>query len=166
MKPTFRILIVEDDRTSVELVKEALNEDEGLSYSLSTASNGDEALRILRMAPEKPNLVFLDLNLPKKSGLEVLKEIKSDRSLQVIPVVILTNSRSQDDVLKAYGHYCNAYIRKPLGFGKLVVMIKATCAFWFETATLPDVEPLVTLVPPRSTVPPRVRQSGTRFSKP
>lgn len=160
MKPTFRILIVEDDRTSVELVKEALNEDSKISYSLSSASDGDSALRFLRGATEKPNLVFLDLNLPKKTGLEVLKELKQDSLLRAIPVIILTNSRSQDDVLRAYGHYCNAYIRKPLGFEKLVAVIKATSVFWFEVATLPDLnQPLPTSAAPRA------RQSGTRFSK-
>jgi len=136
----FQILLVEDDNTAVELVREALK-DSGIIHDLTVASDGEAALLHTKMSPQKPHLIFLDLNLPKKSGLEVLKELKRTSGLSHIPVIMLTNSRSQDDVARAYGHHCNAYVRKPLGFDMLVDTIKATGRFWLDIATLPEKAP-------------------------
>lgn len=141
-----RIQLVEDDATSVELIKEALKEAQ-VPHNLTVHSDGEAALDDLKRNPVKPHIIMLDLNLPKKSGLDVLKAIKKNKALKAIPVIILTNSKSQDDVVKAYSNYCNAYIRKPFGFDKLVEAIKATRAFWFETATLPE-DPQRTSKPP------------------
>ncbi len=140
------ILLVEDSYQDALLVREALR-DTGLEHKLITATNGEEALQILYSAEYRPNIVFLDLNLPKMSGLEVLKEMKRDSGLRPIPVIILTNSMSEDDVVMAYANHCNAYVRKPLGFDKLITSLNFICQFWFNTATLP-------------------RHRGTNFSSP
>lgn len=137
-----RILLVEDSPQEALLVKEALR-DTGLEHTLVTTSNGEEALKILYSAEYRPNIVFLDLNLPKMSGLEVLKEMKRDSGLRLIPVIILTNSMSEDDVVQAYSNHCNAYVRKPLGFESLMANLSYICQFWFGTATLPQHSPKV-----------------------
>lgn len=147
MNSIIEILLVEDDHLSVELAREALK-DSGIPHNLTVVSDGETAIHYVRKA--KPQFILLDLNLPKKNGLEVLKEIKSDPNLRWIPTIMLTNSRSQEDVLKAYHNYCNAYVRKPLGFDMLVETIKATGKFWFDIATLPE-EPSL---PPPSSNPP------------
>ena len=130
------ILLVEDSQQDALLVKEALL-DTGLSHNLRTASNGEDALQILYSTEYRPNIVLLDLNLPKMSGLEVLKEMKRDSGLRPIPVIILTNSMSEDDVIRAYASHCNAYVRKPLGFDNLMANLSCICQFWINTATLP-----------------------------
>ena len=134
--PEVNILLVEDSHQDAMLIKEALF-DTGIGHSLQTATNGEDALQILYSAEFRPNIVFLDLNLPKMSGMEVLKEMKRDSGLRPIPVIILTNSMSEDDVIMAYANHCNAYVRKPLGFDKLLTTLNFICRFWFDTATLP-----------------------------
>jgi len=134
---TLKILLVEDETATVELLKEALKEA-NLDYDLEVRSNGEGALEYLRSETLLPQLLLLDLNLPGKSGLEVLKEIKDSRELRALPVIIFTNSRSQDDVVRAYASHVNAYIRKPMGFNALIEVIKITGKFWFEVASLPD----------------------------
>lgn len=129
-----KILLVEDDATAVELIREALS-DSTFDHELAVASDGEEALAMLQA--EMPNLVLLDLNLPKRSGLEVLQVIRQDTSLKALPVIVLTNSKAQEDVLAAYSFHANAYVRKPLGFENLVKVVNATGEFWFEVATLP-----------------------------
>jgi two-component system, chemotaxis family, response regulator Rcp1 len=136
------ILLVEDNRTDAELIAEALK-DSQIQHHLELASDGEQAMEYLYREDYKPHLVLLDLNLPKKSGLEVLKEIRRDPFLRPTPVIILTNSRSQDDVVRSYSSFCNAYIRKPLGFEGLLATIRSTGRFWFGTATLPGLtEPM------------------------
>jgi chemotaxis family two-component system response regulator Rcp1 len=130
------ILLVEDSHQDALLIREALR-DTGLEHKLTTATDGEGALQILYSAEYRPNIVFLDLNLPKISGLEVLKEMKRDSGLRSIPVIILTNSMSEDDVVTAYANHCNAYVRKPLGFERLMTSLNHICQFWFDTATLP-----------------------------
>jgi CheY-like chemotaxis protein len=130
------ILLVEDNRTDAELIVEALK-DSKLKYLLELASDGEKALECLYRENYRPHIVLLDLNLPKKSGIEVLTEIRRDPYLRSIPVIILTNSKSQEDVVRAYENYCNAYIRKPLGFDGLLSMLRITERFWFGIATLP-----------------------------
>jgi len=130
------ILLVEDNPHDAILVREALM-DSAIAHSLTVASDGDRALQILYSAEVRPHLILLDINLPKKSGIEVLKEIKRDRALCLIPVIMLTNSRSEDDVVKSYGYHCNAYVRKPLGFEGLLEVLSIIMSFWFTYATLP-----------------------------
>lgn len=130
------ILLVEDNSRDATLVQEALK-DASICHKLLIASDGEEALLVLQAAEFRPHIILLDLNLPKKSGLELLKEIKKDSSLRPIPVIVLTNSNSEDDVVLAYASYCNAYVRKPLGFDGLLETVKNLGQFWFHTAKLP-----------------------------
>lgn len=135
------ILLVEDNRTDAELIAEALK-DSGLSHRLDIITDGAEALRVLKKETDKPHLILLDLNLPRKSGLEVLRVMKRSPKLSLIPVVILTNSKSKDDVAKCYRAHCNAYIRKPIGFDALLATIESTIRFWLRTATLANEPPI------------------------
>ncbi len=110
---------------------------------LNVAEDGVEAIEYLRFKQQKgieylPNLIILDLNLPRKSGQEVLEEIKSDKVLKKIPVVILTTSKAQEDILKAYTLHANCFITKPLDFNKFKNMIKTVIEFWLEVTTLPN----------------------------
>lgn len=130
------ILLVEDNRVDADLVTEALK-DAGILHRLDIVSDGEAALRNLRTRETLPDLVLLDLNLPKLHGIEVLKAIKTDPVLRVIPVIVLTNSTSPDDVAACYSHYANAYIRKPIGFDGLTTMISIAGQFWFKTVVLP-----------------------------
>jgi len=133
-----RILLVEDTASDAELIKEAFR-DSPIPYRLDLATNGEDALQLLRALEEKPHLVLLDLNLPRKNGLEVLREIRRDPDplLMTVPVIILTNSKSRKDVLRAYTHGCNAYIHKPISFDGLVSTLQTTGQFWFNCATVP-----------------------------
>jgi chemotaxis family two-component system response regulator Rcp1 len=136
MSDELHILLIEDSKTDIELISEALK-DISQSYVLETATDGETGLAVLFSNEIRPNLILLDLNLPKKSGLEVLKEIKRDASLRIIPVVILTNSRSEDDIVVAYASHCNAYVRKRLGFENLLESVLQITNFWFKCAALP-----------------------------
>ena len=154
------ILLVEDSRVDAELIVEALK-DAGIPHRLDLVYNGEEALRNLRTREVRPDIVLLDLNLPKVPGIEVLKAIKQDPNLRVIPVIILTNSTSPDDVTRCYSHFANAYIRKPIGFDGLTATISITGQFWFQTACLPQSYisvPRVSVPPPAS---PKRKNSGT-----
>lgn len=131
------ILLVEDNQTDVELITEALK-DSMEDFALTVASNGEDALDELRGPSPLPQLILLDLNLPKLGGLDVLDEIKSDPALRAIPVIILTNSRAETDVFRAYQGHANAYVRKPLGFDALCEAISTAGKFWFEVVTLPE----------------------------
>lgn len=149
MSTYLQILLVEDEMSTIELLREALSEGER-EFDLRVCTDGEEALKQLEWNTIKPHVILLDLNLPGKSGLDVLREIKSNDSIRHIPVIILTNSRSPNDVLKAYAAQCNAYIRKPMGFEALLDVVEATGKFWFEVATLPEEESTLHLpsVPP------------------
>ncbi len=135
------ILLVEDSPTDVLLAREAL-EYSKIVNNLHVASDGVEAIAFLRRegtfkdAP-KPGLILLDLNLPKKDGREVLAEIKNDEKLKRIPVVVLTTSKSEADILKAYGLYANCYIVKPVDFEKFAEVVRNIENFWFSVVTLP-----------------------------
>jgi two-component system, chemotaxis family, response regulator Rcp1 len=140
IKPV-EILLVEDSPTDALLTKEALELSKVCNH-LHLVVDGVEALEFLRQlgkhagAP-RPDLILLDLNLPKKDGREVLKEIKSDEQLRLIPVVILTTSAHEADVVKAYGLHANCYIVKPLDFGKFAEVVNNIENFWFAIVTLP-----------------------------
>jgi len=134
MEHTIHILLVEDSVVDAELITEAFK-DAGLRHQITTVHDGEKALSFVKM--KKPDLILLDLNIPKKNGLEVLKELKSHEKLKIIPVIVLTNSSSKDDIIKAYKSYCNAYIRKPIGFEQIIESIKNIDDFWVKLVNLP-----------------------------
>ena len=136
------ILLVEDNPADVRLTQEALKE--GKVYNnLHWAKDGVEALEFLRRqgrfadAP-RPHIILLDLNLPKKDGREVLSEIKQDDSLKRIPVVILTTSKAEEDVLRSYNLHANCYVTKPVDLDKFIVVVKSIDMFWLTVVTLPN----------------------------
>jgi chemotaxis family two-component system response regulator Rcp1 len=135
------ILLVEDNPGDVRLTKEALKE--GKVYSnLHTVKDGVEAMEFLRRegkykdAP-RPDIILLDLNLPRKDGREVLEEIKSDELLKRIPVVVLTTSKAEEDVLRTYNLHANCYVTKPVDLEKFMVVVKSIDVFWLTVVTLP-----------------------------
>jgi len=135
------ILLVEDNPGDERLTREALKE--GKVYSnLHWAKDGVEAMEFLRRTGRfanaiRPDIILLDLNLPKKDGREVLEEIKSDPQLKCIPVVILTTSKAEEDVLKTYGLHANCYVTKPVDLDKFITVVKSIDAFWLSVVTLP-----------------------------
>jgi chemotaxis family two-component system response regulator Rcp1 len=136
------ILLVEDNQGDVRLIQEALHEGK-VRNSLSVVRDGAEALDYLRKQGQykksaRPCLVLLDLNLPKKNGFEVLKEIKADENLKRIPIVVLTTSQSEQDILKSYDLNANAYVSKPVDFHDFLSAVKAIEDFWLEIVKLPD----------------------------
>ncbi|HEV2122882.1 MAG TPA: response regulator [Chloroflexota bacterium] len=135
------ILLVEDSPPDVDLTKEAL-EDAKVSNNLSVVSDGVEALAFLRREGEfadapHPDLILLDLNLPKKDGREVLAEIKADPRLRLIPVVVLTTSEAEQDILKSYSLHANCYITKPVDLDRFVTVVKSIEDFWLAIVKLP-----------------------------
>lgn len=135
------ILLVEDNPGDIDLTKEALEESKVLS-NLHLASDGTEAMAFLRKQGEHsgavhPDLILLDLNLPKMGGCEVLAEIKNDPALQRIPVVVLTTSQAEQDVLKAYNLHANCYITKPVDLMQFSLAVRSVEDFWFSIVKLP-----------------------------
>jgi CheY-like chemotaxis protein len=135
------ILLVEDDPGDVLMTKEALAESKVLNH-LSVVSNGEEALRYLRQEGEhadavRPDLVLLDLNLPRVDGREVLAQVKADERLRTIPVVILTTSEAEEDVLRSYQLHANAYVTKPVDFESFVDVIRQVDDFFISVVRLP-----------------------------
>jgi two-component system, chemotaxis family, response regulator Rcp1 len=134
------ILLVEDSPTDVLLAKEALDYSR-LANNLHNVPDGVEALAFLRKQGKyqnvpRPGLILLDLNLPRKDGREVLAEIKNDETLKRIPVVVLTTSKNEADIHKAYGLHANCYIVKPVDFEKFAEVLKNIENFWFTIVTL------------------------------
>jgi chemotaxis family two-component system response regulator Rcp1 len=135
------LLLVEDNPGDVRLTQEALREGKVRNH-LHVAADGVEALAYLRregqyaQAPQ-PDLILLDLNLPKKSGPEVLAEIKADPVLKRIPVVILTVSKAEEDVLKSYNLHANCYITKPVDLDQFLEVVKSIEDFWLTVVVLP-----------------------------
>jgi CheY-like chemotaxis protein len=135
------ILLVEDNPDDVDLTVEAFKEN-GTHSRLHVVEDGVEALAFLRRqgpyseAP-RPNLVLLDLNLPRKSGYEVLKEIKEDPTLRHIPVVVLTTSSAENDVLLSYELAANCFITKPVELDAFLAVVRSVDRFWRDIATLP-----------------------------
>ena len=135
-------MLVEDSPTDVLLAQEALEEAKVLN-TLHVVSDGVEAMQYLRReAPfqdaTRPDLVLLDLNLPRKDGREVLAEIKADAKLKTIPVVVLTTSKAEEDILRAYGLHANCYVAKPVDFDRFALVVKAIENFWFTVVSLPQ----------------------------
>ena len=135
------ILLVEDNPGDVRLTREALKE--GKVYSnLHTVKDGVEAMEFLRKQGKykdvpRPDIILLDLNLPRKDGREVLEEIKSDDLLKRIPVVVLTTSKAEEDVLRTYNLHANCYVTKPVDLEKFMVVVKTIDVFWLTVVTLP-----------------------------
>jgi chemotaxis family two-component system response regulator Rcp1 len=136
------ILLIEDSNTDILMTQEALYEA-GLPNHLNIVEDGVKALDFLRQngpyaqAP-RPDLILLDLNLPRKNGHELLAEIKNDPHLQQIPVVVLTTSSAEEDIMKAYDLHANCYVVKPLDFTSFVEVIRSIRHFWFTVVTLPS----------------------------
>ena len=139
--PPVEILLVEDNPGDFRLTQEALHE--GKVYNnLHWAKDGVDALDFLKRrgkhanAP-RPDIILLDLNLPKKDGREVLSEIKQDDDLKAIPVVILTTSQAEEDVLRSYDLHANCYVTKPVDLEKFIVVVQSIDRFWLTVVTLP-----------------------------
>ncbi len=135
------ILLVEDSPSDTELTVEALHEGK-ISNHLSIASDGVQAMAFLRREGEyanapRPDLILLDLNLPRKDGREVLGELKADPDLRTIPVVVLTTSRADEDIVRAYSLYANCYITKPVDFKQFLEVVKQIEDFWLSIVKLP-----------------------------
>ncbi|MFB3889527.1 MAG: response regulator [Candidatus Bathyarchaeia archaeon] len=138
------ILLVEDNPGDVRLTKEALRDAKVLN-EVYVARDGVEAMDFLHKANSfskvpSPDLILLDLNLPRKDGREVLAEIKEDPTLKRIPVVILTTSKAEDDVFKTYNLHANAYITKPVDLNRFIEIMQTLKEFWFEIVSLPSKE--------------------------
>jgi CheY-like chemotaxis protein len=138
------ILLVEDNPGDYRLTKEALKE--GKVYNnLHWSQDGVDAIEFLKRrgkhaAAPRPDIILLDLNLPKKDGREVLSEIKGDEDLRAIPVVILTTSKAEEDVLKSYDLHANCYVTKPVDLDKFIVVVQSIDRFWLTVVTLPPVK--------------------------
>jgi CheY-like chemotaxis protein len=136
-----RILLVEDNPADVRLTREMLRESK-VRNDLVVASDAEEAERILGLgrdpatADARPDLVLLDLNLPGKSGHELLEEIKTDAELRRIPVVVLTSSEAEEDIQKSYDRYANAYVTKPVDLDGISRVVRAIDDFWLQVVRL------------------------------
>ncbi|WP_028583115.1 response regulator [Desulfogranum mediterraneum] len=135
------ILLVEDNPGDVRLTVEGLKEGK-VKNNLHVVADGVEALAFLRKEGQygdaiRPDLILLDLNLPKKDGREVLTEIKSDPDLAHIPVVVLTTSKAEQDILKAYSLHANCYITKPVDLDQFISVVESIEDFWFTIVKLP-----------------------------
>ena len=135
-------MLVEDNPGDVRLTEEALKEGKVINR-LSVVPDGVEAIEYLRKRGDyasaaTPDLVLLDLNLPKKDGREVLAEVKQDPDLRKIPVVVLTTSRDEQDILKSYDLHANCYITKPVDFEQFIRVVRAIEDFWLSVVKLPS----------------------------
>lgn len=135
------ILLVEDNPADVNMMRETLEESE-VAATLHVVSDGEEAMAFLHRQGEfaaapRPDLVLLDIGLPKKNGLEVLAEIKGDPALRRIPVIMLTTSKAEEDILRSYDLHANSYITKPVHLDGFLQMVRLIKEFWFGTVKLP-----------------------------
>jgi len=138
---SIEVLLVEDDPGDVVLIQEAF-EDNKVRNRLHCVSDGVDALRFLRRQDEfadapRPDLILLDLNLPRKDGREVLAEVKTDEQLQQIPVVVLTTSKLEEDVLRSYKLHANAYVTKPVDFDRFIEVVRQIDEFFVTVVKLP-----------------------------
>lgn len=135
------VLLVEDNPGDVRLTREALKEGK-VCNNLSVVPDGVEALAFLRRegpyaGSPRPDVILLDLNLPRKDGREVLEEVKSDPALRSIPVVVLTSSEAERDIARAYALHANCYITKPVDLDQFITVVKSIEDFWFSIVKLP-----------------------------
>ncbi len=136
-----QILLVEDNPGDVRLTKEALKEAK-VRNTLHVAMDGEEAIAFLKREGKyagavRPDVIMLDLNLPKKGGLEVLRDIKADEALKRIPVVIVTTSSAEQDIVRSYNLHANCYVTKPVDLGQFLEVVKAIDSFWLTIVKLP-----------------------------
>ncbi len=139
--PVVEILMVEDNPADVVLVREALRES-AVANVLHVLPDGVQAMQYLRRQGEharanRPALILLDLNMPRMDGREVLRQIKEDPELRRIPVVVMSSSSADEDVLRSYDSHANSYVRKPLGFGEFRDVVRKIEGFWLSAAELP-----------------------------
>jgi len=139
---TIDVLLVEDDPGDVLLIQEAFA-DNKVRNRLHCVADGEEAIDFLRGGGEwqgapRPDLILLDLNLPRKDGREVLAEIKADEALQSIPVVVLTTSKAEEDVLRSYRLHANAYVTKPVDFDRFIEIVRQIDEFFVTVVKLPS----------------------------
>ncbi len=140
-RETLRILLVEDSPSDIDLTKEALDEGKSI-HELFVVEDGLAAMQFLRKegayeAMPRPDVILLDLNLPKKDGREVLVEIKSDEALKRIPVIVLTTSAAEEDICSTYEHYANCYITKPVDVEDFIRVLRSFSDFWLAFVKLP-----------------------------
>jgi len=138
------VLLVEDDAGDVELTKEGLLAAK-MMVNLHVVDDGEKALKFLRKEPPytaavRPDIILLDLNMPRKNGQETLKEIKADATLRSIPVVVLTTSDAEADIVKCYDLGANCYITKPIGFEAFTKVVGMIEEFWFTIVKMPPKE--------------------------
>lgn len=136
------ILLVEDNEADIVLTKNALKTLK-LQNSLNVCRDGEEGLNYLYKKGEyseavKPDLILMDLNMPKVSGLEVLEKIKNDPNLSMIPVIILSTSSAEKDILNSYQNHANSYIKKPIDFMKFIDVIQEIENYWFSIVKTPS----------------------------
>jgi len=141
MSKEIKILLVEDNEGDVVLTLQALKKA-NVANGINVAMDGEEAMMYLRkegkfMEAETPDLILLDINLPKIDGMEVLAEIKNDNNLKSIPVVMLTTSDSESDIIRSYNNHANCYITKPVDFKKFIEVVQAIKDFWISIVKLP-----------------------------
>jgi CheY-like chemotaxis protein len=130
------VLLVEDDPGDVVLIQEAFEHNK-LRNRLHVVGDGVEAMEFLRNGAERPDLILLDLNLPRKDGREVLGEVKGDARLRSIPVVVLTTSKAEEDILRSYDLHANAYVTKPVDFSRFIEVVRQIDEFFVTVVKLP-----------------------------
>ena len=138
------ILLVEDNPADIRLTQEVFKEGR-IQNTLNVVMDGEEALKYLRKKDKykdaaTPDLVLLDLNLPKKDGREVLAEIKSDEYLKLLPVIILTTSAAEQDIMNTYANHANCYIMKPVDLSQFINVVRSIEEFWLTVVKLPTKE--------------------------
>lgn len=140
----FEILLVEDNPMDIQLAREALREV-GISHRLQVVFDGEQAIARLQTLKKSggvlPDLVLLDLNMPRSSGRDVLAFVKQDPHLCAIPVLILSTSREERDIVDCYRLHANSYMVKPLDFGSFINLMRSTCDYWLVQAALPSAIP-------------------------
>ncbi len=138
------ILLIEDNPGDIRLTKEVLKEGK-IRNELNVVMDGEQAIQYLKKTGEfshaaTPDIILLDLNLPKKDGREVLSEIKADPLLMLIPVIVLTTSSAERDILNMYSHHANCYITKPVDFNQFISVVKSIENFWLNIVILPSMD--------------------------
>jgi chemotaxis family two-component system response regulator Rcp1 len=136
------VLVIEDNEGDVRLIKEAFK-DSRVVNKFSVVGDGEQALDYLNRRGKyelssRPDLILLDLNLPKMNGFDVLTEVKSNPSIQKIPVIIFSSSTSENDVLRSYDLKANSYVSKPTDFNEFLNVVRTIDEFWFQTVKLPS----------------------------
>jgi CheY-like chemotaxis protein len=136
------ILLIEDNPGDVRLTREALKEAK-VRNTLQVVQDGEEAMAYLQRVGRykdatRPDVIFLDLNLPRKTGLEVLKDVKADNDLRRIPIVVITTSSAEQDIIRSYDLHANCYVTKPVDLGQFLEVVKSIDEFWLTIVRLPS----------------------------